>query len=660
MSDINSYPSSELENLGNNTIEPPIGGRLRLFINNWQRITTDPVVLNAVRGYKIEFAAKLEQIDTRQFKRNTSVTENIQVEIKRLQDKNVIETCEHVEGEHLSNIFLRPKKNGGARLILDLSELNKSLEYQHFKMDNIHTVMDLISPNNYLASIDLRDAYYSVPIHHEDRKYLRFVFDDQCWQFKALPNGLSTAPRLFTKILKPVFAKLRQAGHLVIGYLDDTILIGEDEDKLKAAVEATSGILTQLGFIIHPEKSVLNPTKELVFLGFNLNTETMRITLPENKALETKQLCTELKNTDKPSIRQVAKVLGKIVSTFPAVQYGPLFYRTLEKEKTNALKINKGHFDRPMVLSAEAKNELQWWIEHVTSTFSPIRRSKPDLELRTDASMAGWGATDLHSVTGGRWDKVDTQKSQGSGINYLETLAAGFGLKSYCSDMRNVHVQLRLDNTTAVSYINNMGGSKSIDCNEAAKDIWKWCIQRNIWLTAAHLPGKLNVEADHMSRKFNDRTEWMLNPQVFREIAQYFGTPEIDIFASRLNKQVRRYISWLPDPEAEAVDAFTIDWKPLKFYAFPPFCLISKCLQKIQCDGAAGLIVVPNWPTQPWFPLLKNMLVEEPMFIRRRVDLVTQPVTNDPHPLHNQLDLLCCRCCANPWKRKASAQTQLT
>ena len=76
--------------------------------------------------------------------------------------------------------------------------------YQHFKMDNIHTVLDLVSPDNFLASADHRDAYYTVPIHQEDRKYLQFIVNGQYWQFKALPNGLSTAPRLFTKLLKPV------------------------------------------------------------------------------------------------------------------------------------------------------------------------------------------------------------------------------------------------------------------------------------------------------------------------------------------------------------------------------------------------------------------------------------------------------------------------
>ena len=630
---------------------PPVGGRLRYFRKNWQELTTDPIVIRAVSGYKIEFDVEkikdLHELKAKRYKRSLPDAKRIQVEVTSLHRKNVIEPCVHEEGEFISNIFTTPKRTGGVRLILDLSELNKCMMYQHFKMDNIHTVLGLVSPDNFLASVDLR-VYYTVPIHQEDRKYLKFIVNGQCWQFKALPNGLSTAPRLFTKLLKPVFSKLRQAGHIVVGYLDDTILIAENEEKLIAAVKATTDILAQLGFIIHPEKSVLTPTKEITFLGFVLNTNTMQIRLPESKALEVERLCQELIDTKEPSIRHVARVIGKIVSTFPAVQYGPLFYRTLERDKIAALKANRGHFDRKMTLSIEAKGELQWWVEHVTSSFAPIRRPKPDLELRTDASGAGWGATNLQSCTGGRWNEKELHKARNYGINYLETVAAGFGVQSFCADVENVHVLLRVDNVTAVSYINNMGGCKSADCNEAAKHIWEWCMSRNIWLSAAHLPGKLNTEADHMSRHFNHKTEWMLNTDAFKEIARQFGSPEIDLFASRLNKQVDRYISWLPDPGAETVDAFTIDWKPLSFYAFPPFCLIAKCLQKIKCDDATGLLVVPNWPTQPWFPLLKGMIIGEPMFIARRPNLLAQPITNEPHPLNNQLDLLCCRCCASP------------
>ena len=537
---------------------------MRLFYDKWQQITSDPFILEAVRGYKLEFdETKMPPKRDKpffQYKTSQPETASIDEEISSLLSKNVIEECAHEEGEFLSNIFTRPKKNGGVRLILDLSELNKSLDVQHFKMDSIHTAACLISHEFFLASIDLRDAYYSIPIDPRFRKFLKFPWQGKLYQYKTLPNGLSTAPRLFTKLLKPVLASLREMGHVVVAYLDDTIIIGETREQTDQAVKDTTKILTELGFIVHDEKSVLVPQQELKFLGFNLNTVNMNICLPGDKVQDISVACSELHDKIKPTIRQVSHVIGKIIAAFPGVQYGPMFYRNLERDKISALKTNRGHFDRPMNLSEEAKEELMWWINNIDKQFSPIRRNSPSVELRTDASGLGWGATDLHRETGGRWNESEMIKARNNAINYLETLAAGFGLKSLCSPVHDAHILLRLDNTTAVAYLNNMGGVKSKDCDQAARDIWRWCMERNIWITAAHLPGRDNTEADERSRKFNDRNEWMLDKGIFKKISSKFGSPEIDLFASRLNNQLKRYVTWLPDPNAESVDAFTLDW----------------------------------------------------------------------------------------------------
>ena len=140
----------------------------------------------------------------------------------------------------------------------------------------------------------------------------------------------------------------------------------------------------------------------------------------------------------------------------------------------------------------------------------------------------------------------------------------------------------------------------------------------------------------------------MLDKHILESIVVRFGEPEIDLFASRLDNQVQNYVSWLPDPEARAVDAFTLNWTGLRFYAFPPFCLITKCLQKIRNDDAEGIMIVPNWPSQAWFPILKKMLIGEPMLLTRSSTLLRLPNSDTPHPLHSKMDLLCCRLCAHP------------
>ena len=370
--------------------------------------------------------------------------------------------------------------------------------------------------------------------------------------------------------------------------------------------------------------------------------------MPTHKRAEIKLVSQELLDSHQPTIRSVVAVIGKVVAALPAVEYGALHYKELEVEKTHALKQNHGHFDRKMSLSNRAKVELQWWSDNIHTANRHIDRSKPAIIIDSGASGSGWGATDTKTHIGGRWNYEEQEKARSNQINYLEMVAAYLALKSFCKQLRNIHVRLRIDNMTAVAYLNNMGGVKSMSCNEMAKKIWSWCIQRNIWISAEHLPGVLNIIADFKSRNFSDGTEWQLNTEIFNNICKHFGTPHIDLFASRLNAQLPRYIAWKPDPEAEAVDAFMTDWGDAYFYAFPPFCLISKCLQKIEQEQAKGIMVVPKWPTQPWFPKMLHMLVENPVLLPPGHDLLTQPGTGTVHPLSKQLFLLVCRLSGDP------------
>lgn len=99
-------------------------------------------------------------------------------------------------------------------------------------------------------------------------------------------------------------------------------------------------------------------------------------------------------------------------------------------------------------------------------------------------------------------------------------------------------------------------------------------MQNKFWLSVSHLPGALNVEADNQSRQFNERTDWHLREDVFQQISKVWGTPDIDLFASKLNYQLPKYVSWKPDPWATLFDAFSFAWTGIIAYLFPAFCLL--------------------------------------------------------------------------------------
>ena len=181
----------------------------------------------------------------------------------------------------------------------------------------------------YMASVDLKDAYYTVPIAAEHQKFLKFLWRGCMYKFTCLPNGLACAPRVFTKLLKPLFATLRKLGHLCFGYIDDTYLQGDTSNECSRTVDATVDVFSKVGFITHPDKSVLIPTQKLVFLGFILDSLLMLVRLTPEKATKVKNICFKLISTQFPSLQEIAEVIGILVSTFPGVAYGPLYYGAL-------------------------------------------------------------------------------------------------------------------------------------------------------------------------------------------------------------------------------------------------------------------------------------------------------------------------------------------
>ncbi|XP_071948906.1 uncharacterized protein [Antedon mediterranea] len=327
-------------------------------------------------------------------------------------------------------------------------------------------------------------------------------------------------------------------------------------------------LLTKLGFSVHREKSVLRPTQQLEYLGFQLNSVSMSVSVTKAKISSIVGLCREFVFKKSGSIRAFASLIGKLVATFPGVEYGPLHYRHLVRDKDLALRHSAGNFEVMMILSEESIIELEWWITFLPTASKLINHGPINYTIFVDASRKGWGAIVDESRTQRLWSLEEAVYN----INILEMLAALFGLQALCGHLHKVNIRIMSDNATAVSYINCIGGTKSWSCNSVAYKIWYWAIERNIWLTAAHTPGIKNVEADVLSRNFVSGLEWQMNASIFSKIVDCFGVPDIDLFASRINHRVPAYASWKPDPNAVIIDAFTSDWSTFKqFYGFRPF-----------------------------------------------------------------------------------------
>ena len=138
-------------------------------------------------------------------------------------------------------------------------------------MEGLSDVLNIMRPGIWMASVDLRDAYYSISVHEEDQKVFSFAWGENYCRFLCLPNGYKDDPRFFTKVLKAPFAYLRSHGHASVIYLDDGYLQASTYEECWRNIQCTISLLTTLGFFIS-EKSVLSPAKQLIFLGFVLDS----------------------------------------------------------------------------------------------------------------------------------------------------------------------------------------------------------------------------------------------------------------------------------------------------------------------------------------------------------------------------------------------------
>lgn len=595
-----------------------------------------------MKGYRLPIhnLPKQDNIPYQKF----SITENklISASIDELLQLGAIEKCKPCTGQFVSKIFLRDKPNGKKRFILNLKSLNTFLNTKHFKMEDYRTATRLVQRDMYLACIDIKDAYFVVKIDSRDRKFLRFRHNGIYYQFTCLPFGLSSAPYCFTKLVKPVVEHMRIKGILCVNYLDDFLLLAQTEGECYRDLVYTTNLLESLGFVINHEKSTLVPSKNQKFLGFNFDTNKMTLELPLDKKLKILKLVHIFQNRETCKIRELAKFIGTLISACPAVKYGWLYMKALEREKVLALSQHNENYDILMRLSATLSPDLSWWKRNILNAYNDIKQDSFCMEIFTDASLTGWGACVEDQKTNGWWTDADKKHH----INFLELKAIFYGLKCFAKDSRDSNLLIRTDNTTAASYINRMGSIQYLTLCKEAKEIWQWCEGRNIWLFASYISSEENRIADQQSRIVAIETEWCLSIKCFKKIITKFGKPDIDLFASKANAKCNKYISWKKDPDSVAIDAFTIAWSNFNFYAFPPFSIVLRVLQKIITDQAEGILVVPLWPSQPWYPLFSRLKQEEIIF-KPDINLLSSPFRKQ-HPLATTLSLVAARLSGKP------------
>lgn len=610
-----------------------VAGRLRHFLSNWEVLTTDKWVLDTVKGFQIPLTVHPVQEccpNTPTFSAEQNLL--MQAEVRALVENGAVQVCNpQLQGTFYSTLFLVPKKGGQMRPVINLKKLNEWVAPQHFKMEGMGTLRELLRVNDWMVKVDLKDAYFTIPMHTNHQSFLRFMLGREHYQFTCLPFGLSCAPWAFTKVMKPIAIFLRSMGVRMIVYIDDILLMGDSPDQVENHLKALIYLLTGLGFVINIPKSITTPSQQIEYLGLLVNSSTLQLSLPGEKLHNIRLEIGQMRQKPHITARQLAQLIGKLQAASQAVFPAPLFYRSLQGDLQSALSTSQQDYNSLLSLSLPAQEELAWWQEKLALwNGKALLLRQETVIIRSDASRQGWGAVCKGSRTGGPWSNLEQEMH----INCLELLAATLAVQSFMKDQSGVSIRLQLDNQTAVAYINNMGGTVSPQLTNLSKALWMWALSKDIVLSAEYIPGETNCVADAESRTMRDRADWKLHSQIFNAINQELGPLEVDLFASRLSTQLPRFFSWRPDPLAEATDAFSQQWEQFRGYANPPWCLIGKVLSQVKNQQAQVVLVAPVWKGQPWYPVLLGLLHNYPRQLPRSLDLFQWTSNRD------QMDLL--------------------
>ena len=419
-------------------------------------------------------------------------------------------------------------------------------------------------------------------------------------------------------------------------YLDDWLVRASSHSICLQHTQNLVKMCQDLGWLVNTEKSELEPKQVFNFVGyqFDLRSGRVRPTPDRWHSLQGKIQALLLLSTC--PVRQFMSLIGLLTATEKQVHLGRLHMRPIQWHLKNNCRVPES-LEKIIPLPRSLQPHLRWWLEESNVLQGqPLHPIKYALQIFTDASKEGWGAHLNERTARGSWS-VPESKLQ---INYLELKAVYLALKEFQDLCVDKIVLVATDNTTIVAYINK-GGMRSGPLCALLWRILTWCSQRQVTLKARHIPGRLNVIADKLSRLGQTiQTEWSLLPEVFQKLCSKWHRPQIDLFATRFNHKLPLFVSPVPDTLAVAVDALTLPWEDLDAYAFPRTAILGKVVEKLQDSPCKRLILIaPGWPNIPWFWDLVTMSSQVPLSLPNLPNLLTQPFNQIPHRNLTNLNL---------------------
>jgi hypothetical protein len=576
--------------------------------------------------------------------------------VQELQAKGAIERAPLPSRGYYSRLFLVPKTSGKWRPVIDLSNLNNYILKEKFKMETSRTVLLALKQGEWATSMDLSDAYFHVPIILKHRRYLRFCMMNQkgeilVYQFTSLPFGITTAPMVFTRLMNPIASLAHLRSIKVHQYLDDWLIHADSPQQTLDHTNYLLDICRDLGLLVNLEKSDLVPAQQITFLGMDIDLASARVVPTEKRGSKFTLLASKFLINTAPTAVNWQILLGHLSSLEKLVPRGRRYMRPLQWNLSKYWDQTTARKSCQIPILTETRLALEWWIDpknlYRGNTLSP---PPIDCLLYTDASMEGWGGHILDMEASGVWLETEVANSH---INLLELWAVRNALRAFQSSLTGQCVCVMSDNTSVVSYINRQGGTRSQTLCTPTLELLDWTHQNNIQLSARHVPGRLNVVADFLSRRNQIiPSDWTLRQDIVDHLWLQWDRPHVDLFAIKGSQRLQVYVSPIPDPQALATDGLSVSWQGMLGYAFPPWILIRQVLNKIQMEETIIVLIAPLWPRQEWFPDLLALLIDDPIKLPSSPTLLRQHRSQVFHRNPEMVNLHAWRLSSNPSLRR--------
>lgn len=562
------------------------------------------------------------------------------------------------------NVVVAYKNGEMNRFCWSGKPVNKGLRGKRFKMEAWAEIAAMVQPGDWAFSLDLEKGYWQFALADKMKDFCVFRVGDQVYRYKVMPFGLASAPRDFSFAVKRVVALFRARGIRVSFYIDDLIFFVKSRGEAVLVRDVVLGLLHRLGIRVSRKKSLLQPGQLLAHLGLEMDLRSCRLYVPESKVMSFKAIAGELVRHHKcVEGRDVARVVGKLVACRPACPGAVVLARGLMRA-VSQLPLRKGNrkgieevasgafqwrdFSGKVELGELAVAELRLWLQ----CFFKLRSARFGKRIEVVSligSLAGRTGPKVGYLTGegrercfkmqeivqGTWDRVG---EKGRALRILGDMVGLCGTRG--EEWRDKRLHICTDVVGAAKAAAK-GSVADPQLHTWSLRLWGVALKYGMEISCQVLAADgIYFPAGEGCAEGNNRTDCVLAPEVFSAVWVWKGPFEVDCCASKgavqRHPHTGRELPSVSPFLREAVHTDVLSFiHPGRLYAFPPGALVFRLLAHILREGLRMVVVLPWWPTQPWFPWV---LRRQKLSLGMLSDVVRRGPAGVRHPFGQQFD----------------------